>query len=651
MTANMCGISGYFRGTFHRKQDQSSVLHRMSTAISYRGPDDSGEWSHSESMIALAHRRLSILDVSAAGHQPMMSASGRYVITYNGEIYNHLELRKSFTELSWHGNSDTETILACIEYFGLEETLKKCTGMFAFALWDRELKCLTLARDRMGEKPLYFGWQGRTFMFASELKALKAHPDFKGNINLNSVSLFLQYGYINAPHSIYTAINKLLPGTFVTLNEHTAVGSLPEPRSYWSLKDIGQKSRLEKPDGTIASATDELEAHLLKAVKGQMLSDVPLGAFLSGGIDSSLVVSLMQKLSTKPIKTFAIGFNEKGYNEAHFAKKVAEHLGTDHTEFYVSENDAMSVIPKLSTIYDEPFGDSSAIPTILVSTLAKKSVSVSLSGDGGDELFCGYSRYFTGDRNWRQLNRVPLPLKNFTAVIAKFLSSYPMNQSSEFFGKLIARQEGHSVAERLKTLAGVLRYHTQEEYYRNQMCLWRDPVVIDSGEVEYKHWMFAEDCSSQPMNFFDYAMRVDMQTYLPGDILTKVDRAGMSVSLESRIPFLDHNVVEFALNLPLEYKVLDGKGKFILRKILNRYIPNELVERKKMGFGVPVDYWIRGAFKEWAEDLLSESRLKYQGLLDHKLVRERLRQHTAMEHNWKDSLWCVLMLQQWFDGK
>ena len=598
--------------------------------------------------IALGHRRLSILDLSAAGHETMISASGSSVIVFNGEIYNHLEIRKelevSESPLAWRGHSDTETLLCGFDRWGIDLTLKKTVGMFAFALWDRHERMLTLARDRVGEKPLYYGWQGNTFLFGSELKALRAHPAFRSEIDRNVLALYLRYGYITAPYSIYKNIFKLLPGTYVQVSARQSPGTLPKPKAYWSLREVVERGLANPFAGSDEDAIGELEARLMQAVSLQRVADVPIGAFLSGGIDSSTIVALMQAQSTRPVKTFTIGFHESRYNEAGHAKAVAQHLGTEHTELYVTPRDAMEVVPKLPTLYDEPFGDSSAIPTYLVSQLARQHVTVSLSGDGGDELFAGYDRYQRTQSIWSVVQRIPPVGRRLLANSINMLSVDRLNQWTKPFH---SGNDQLSPGARIKRLAQYLSAETMEQCYQIQVSQRDDAqsmILNHLSSLQTKIEPFCWLPNGQPL---DRMMYTDAMNYLPDDILVKVDRAAMGVSLETRVPMLDPRVIEFAWRLPLHMKVRQGKGKWLLREVLFKHVPKAMIERPKMGFGVPVGQWIRGPMRDWAEDLLSDQRLATDGFFDPGAIRKQWLQHSNGKENSGDSLWTVLMFQAW----
>jgi asparagine synthase (glutamine-hydrolysing) len=651
----MCGLSGVFSLDPSRVEGRRVELERMLDTIVSRGPDASGVWLDPERGIALGHRRLSIIDLSPAGAQPMQSACGRYVIAFNGEIYNHAEIRsgvESSGPIQWRGHSDTESLLAGFSTWGIAETVRRSIGMFAFAVWDRKDRKLTLGRDRLGEKPLYFGWQGRggdrVFLFGSELKALKAHPAFDGGIDRDALCLLMRHNYIPAPRSIYQGISKLSPGCLLELSQ-----GLTQPKTiqYWSPETAIHPPGVRSHVGRDATeSVDELERLLKSAVKQQMVADVPLGAFLSGGIDSSTVVALMQAQSDRPVRTFSIGFNEEGYNEAVHAKAVAAHLGTDHTELYVTAQQALDVIPKLPSLYCEPFADSSQIPTFLVSQMARRHVTVSLSGDAGDELFCGYTRYPMAARAWSRLGMVPAPARR---AIARSLTSFHpdvINAAvSPFRGLLPKRLRAANLGDRAHKIAGVIATPTFQSFYQRMVSAWTDPESVVLGGSE------PETCLSRPgsvpagLSHYQQMQLWDLLTYLPDDILAKVDRAAMGVSLETRVPFLDHRVVEYALRLPEHLKQRNGVGKWILRQVLYRHVPRELIERPKMGFGVPIDVWLRGPLRDWAESLLEESRLKREGFFNASIVRQRWSEHLSGQRNWHYHLWIVLMFQAWLD--
>lgn len=647
----MCGFSGFLSaGQWVREENAPNLLARMTNTIAHRGPDSAGYWHDSASGIALGHRRLAIVELSPAGAQPMQSACGRYVIAFNGEIYNHLDLRRDLGNLPWRGHSDTETLLAGFSAWGIRATLERCIGMFALAVWDKKVRSLSLARDRMGEKPLYYGWQGQgdgaCFLFGSDLAALRAHPAFSADINRDALALYMRHNAIGAPHSIYQGIYKLPQGTLLTVSL-----TVREPKfeTYWSLPKVAERGVVTPFDGTDAEAVDALEALLKDAVRQQMMADVPLGAFLSGGIDSSTVVALMQEQSNRPIKTFTIGFSEEGYNEALHAKAVAQHLGTDHTELYVSPLQALDVIPKLPMLYSEPFSDSSQIPTFLVSQLARQHVTVSLSGDAGDELFAGYNRYVQGHNRWNIVSRIPVAMRRLIAAMLQAISPNRWNTLLEPLQPILpSTLRMANVGEKLHKAAGVLGARTIDELYLGLVTHW-EPENLVLGATEPLTNLRGETLSLTGLDDVQRMMALDAITYLPDDILVKVDRAAMGVSLETRVPFLDHRVVEFAWQLPQHMKLRGGVGKWALRQVLYRHVPKSLIERPKMGFGVPIDSWLRGPLRDWAESLLNESRLQNDGYFNPAPIRQKWAEHLSGKRNWQYHLWDVLMFQAWLD--
>ena len=636
----MCGIVGFWGGT-----PVPLIAERMASRIEARGPDDAGVWTDSSAGLALAHRRLAILDLTPAGHQPMVSPCGRYVLVYNGEIYNHRDLRRELEReggaFDWRGHSDTETLLAALRHWGVEGALRRLNGMFAFALWDARERTLYLARDRMGEKPLYYGRSGDAFLFGSELKALVVHPEWQGEVDRNVLASYLRHNYVPAPWSIYRGIFKLPPAHFVTVRE--GGNQVGEPQCYWDLGQVADRG-VAAADGDPQALADELDTLLRDAVHRRMEADVPLGAFLSGGYDSTTVVALMQAQSERPIKTFSIGFHEKEYNEARHAKVVAEHLGTDHTELYVTPEEAMAVIPQLPNIYDEPFSDSSQIPTFLVSQLARQHVTVALSGDGGDELFCGYNRYVLGYQVWSKLRLLPRPLRG---MLAGLLNRAPGHVLDALQRKLPQRFRVSNLADRLPKLAEVLAHRDGQSFYRSLVSHAKQPEDLVLGANEPDTILNRPDRLPNLPGLREQMMYLDMLTYLPDDILTKVDRASMAVSLEARVPLLDHRVVEFAWRVPTEYKYRNGQGKWLLRQVLYRYVPRELMERPKMGFGVPIEHWLRGPLREWAEALLDECRLREEGYFDPAPIRRMWEEHISGKRRWHYYLWDVLMFQAW----
>ena len=630
----------------------------MTDALTLRGPDDHGIWADPELRIALGHRRLSILDLSPLGHQPMASPSGRFQIVFNGEIYNYRDLKSELDTFGYQfrGGSDTEVMLAAFEQWGIADALKRFTGMFAFALWDRKCRQLTLARDRAGEKPLYYGWNSRRFVVASELKAISACSGLQLEIDRSALCALMRHGYVSAPWSIYRGIFKLLPGSLLTLSaDHLAsspqsfspwpeeAGKSPRPEWYWQAPPPVTSSERDVP---YPDALDELERLLSRAVRDQMIADVPLGAFLSGGIDSSLVVALMQRESTQPVRTFSIGFHEQAFNEAHHAKEVARYLGTDHTELYVTPEETMQVIPQLPEFYDEPFADSSQIPTFLVSKLARGAVTVSLSGDGGDELFGGYSRYLRADKLRRSMETLPSMLKRPLAGALTLLQPEQIDslyQGSVILPKLL---KFRAPGRKMHRFASILQNSSLPDLYRELLSHWNPPeqALQDSQEPETLLTRMAAQPFDQAQQWMMYA---DLRTYLADDILVKVDRASMAVSLESRAPLLDYRVIEFARRLPVQFKISAGRTKIILRALLDRFVPAHLIERPKMGFAVPVGVWLRGPMRGWAEDLLEPGRLNQEGYFNPAAVQARWQDHLRGTRDWTDELWDVLMFQAW----
>lgn len=627
----MCGIVGFLQNNFFGRDISKNNLLKMANAVRLRGPDSSGYFEDPTGGVYLAHRRLAIIDRSDTGAQPMHSISGRFVVVFNGEIYNHLllrqELTKTFPVPKWRGHSDTETLLACFESFGIEETLKKSVGMFSIALWDTQERLLTLARDRMGEKPLYWGWQGHTLLFGSELKALKAHPHFVGEIDRNALALLLRHNYIAAPHSIYKGIYKLPAGHYVTI-PHAAGPNDVKPKAYWRMNDVVQTGLSMPFTGSDSQAVEALDAQLSESVGLQMLADVSLGAFLSGGVDSSTVVALMQKQSQQRVQTFAIGFDEPGYNEAEQAKAVAQHLGTDHTELYVGAQEALDVIPKLPDIYCEPFADSSQIPTYMVSHMARQHVTVALSGDGGDELFGGYNPYQFLPQVWQRLAWVPSPVR---VAIQAVLAPLPL-------------------PAKLAKLREVMAARSPEELYRLVLSHWSRPEDVVRGAHEPATVLNSPDAWPKVDSFEHWMMAMDAQTYMVDDVLTKVDRAAMANSLETRVPLLDHRVVELAWRLPLHMKIRDGQGKWILRQVLYKYVPKELIDRPKKGFSVPLALWLRGPLRDWAESLIIEKKLKDQNFFNHKMIKKMWLEHVNGSADHSTRLWGILMFQAWLEN-
>jgi asparagine synthase (glutamine-hydrolysing) len=647
----MCGFAGFLGGETLSIEESNKQLAAMTEILCHRGPDDHGTWFDTDARIWLGFRRLSIVDLSQAGHQPMASASGRYVVALNGEIYNHVHLRKQLAAAglarAWRGHSDTETLLAGFDAFGIQAMVERCIGMFAIAVWDRETYSLVLARDRMGEKPLYYGWQGvgshRVFLFGSEASALKAHPAFGAEINRDAICLLLRHSYIPAPYSIYKDIFKLEPGYLLSVS---SLQSEPKIWAYWRLEDAVRSATGKHYFGSPKEAVDELEDLLKDAVAKQMVADVPLGAFLSGGIDSSTIVALMQAQSPRPVKTFTIGFHEEGYNEAVHAKQVAQYLGTDHTELYVTYRQAMDVIPKLPTLYSEPFADSSQIPTFLVSQLARQYVTVSLSGDAGDELFAGYNRYMVTAKLWRHLAKVPTPLRMAAARAIEAVSPAQWDEIARF---IPGAKHLTGFGDKMHKGAGVLVNRSINDVYMGLVSHQTDPERWVIGGKEPPTHLTGRQPTLDGLDPVERMMALDAITYLPDDILAKLDRAAMGVSLESRVPFLDHRIVEFAWRVPLKYKLLDGQTKWLLRQVLHRYLPRSLIDRPKSGFGIPLHLWLRGALRDWAEALLDESRLRREGFFNPSPIRRIWDEHLSGSKNFAHHLWDILMFQLWFE--
>lgn len=645
----MCGLVGFWQSSGFDAHAARRLTSDMADTLVHRGPDDQGVWTDDTAGVALGHRRLSIVDLSPAGHQPMLSESGRFVIAFNGEIYNHQEIRKSLEAAGrgsgWRGHSDTETLLAAIEFWGLKKAVGQCVGMFAFALWDRKDRSLSLVRDRVGEKPLYFGWQGSgataTLLFGSELKALKMHPAFNARIDRGALALFLRHNYIPCPYTIYEGFSKVVPGSIVVFQRQSRD---PLVETYWDTLEVAAAGARNPFKGSPQDAVSALEDIMSRSIAGQMVADVPLGAFLSGGIDSSSIVALMQRQSSQPVRTFTIGFHEKGYNEAEHAKAVAAHLGTRHTELYVTPDQAMAVIPKLPHLYDEPFSDSSQIPTHLVSQLARQDVTVALSGDAGDELFGGYTRYTFAARMWGKLSRIPCVART---AAARMMTSISPGAWDRIMAILPDNELSRNAGDRIHKGADVMGSRSVAELYYKLVSHWNDPTSVVIGGREPPTALTLESGLLSGLNSVERMMALDAITYLPDDILVKVDRAAMGVSLETRVPLLDHRIIEFAWTLPIDLKLRDGKGKWVLRQVLERHLPAELFERKKMGFGIPIDSWLRGPLREWAEDLLSESRLRQDGLFETGQIRKKWEEHQSGRRNWQYHLWDLLMFQSW----
>ncbi|HRD76236.1 MAG TPA: asparagine synthase (glutamine-hydrolyzing) [Hyphomicrobiaceae bacterium] len=640
----MCGIAGLVDPSLS-PGEIARLAERMAQSILHRGPDEGQTWVEPDAGVALAFRRLAIVDLSTAGRQPMTSDSRRYVIVYNGEIYNAEEMRRALGAdvPCWRGHSDTEVLLEWIARRGIASALEKANGMFALALWDRSERRLTLARDRMGKKPLYWWRDGRRIVFGSELRALGCHPALPRGIDRSALAGYLRHGYMLHPYTIYAGVGQLPPGHVVTIGP----GGGGEPQPFWSLAEVARRGRRELFAGDDAAALEELGNRLGSAVRRRLVSDVPLGAFLSGGIDSSTIVALMQQGAAAPVRTFAIGFEEDAFNEAPHAAAVARHLGTDHTELVVTAKAALDVIPRLADIYDEPFADSSAIPTCIVSALARQHVTVALSGDGGDELFAGYDRYRDAERLMRTAGRLPLPLRRLGSSAVSRLSTASLDLMIRPLPERVRRRLS---GDRLKKL-GAIAGHSGDELYRALISIWPDPAAVlnpDLGPVAEPASALTDtalpDLIAEPISRLAYR---DARSYLPDDILTKVDRASMAVSLEARAPLLDPEVVAFAYALPERFKVRDGEAKWLLRRLAYKLVPRPLLDRPKSGFAVPIGTWLRGPLKDWADDLVSERSLRDSGLLDPAVVRTTWSEHLAGARNWSFQIWTVLMLLAW----
>lgn len=642
----MCGIAGFIQFDASLAWNELELrARRMAGALAHRGPDAEGVWVQPAIGLGLAHRRLSILDLSAAGAQPMASHSGRHTIVFNGEIYNFEELRSSLPPSNWRGHSDTEVFIEAVEAWGLNEALQRTVGMYAFALWDARDRVLTLARDRFGEKPLYYGIAGGAFLFASELKALAVWPGWQGEIDRVSLDDFTRHGVIHAPRSIYRNVRKLPAASVLSIDLANVRRALDgSPQRYWSAEVVSERVRTSSSD---AEATDELEVLLKRSVAGQMVADVPVGAFLSGGVDSSLTAALMQAHSTRAVRTFSIGFHETGYNEAEYARAVASHLGTEHTELYVTPNEARAVIPALPTMFDEPFADSSQIPTHLVARLARRHVTVSLSGDGGDELFGGYNRYLWTDRHWATMSAIPLTVRKLAAGAIRLLS--PARWDS-FWRLLPTRAQLAQPGDKMYKLADLAEVASSWQAYSWLISQHREDESLVLGVQAVPMAGMHALWQREDRAVVDNMMLADALGYLPDDIMAKVDRATMAVGLEARAPFLDHRVAEFAMRLPMKQKIRSGSGKWLLRELLHRHVPRNLIERPKMGFAVPIDSWVRGPLRPWADALLDPVRLRREGFFRVDVIERAWKEHLSGQRNWQHFLWNILMFEAWLDA-
>ncbi len=638
----MCGIAGIWDQRAKTGPDALGyAAQRMADAMLHRGPDAGDIWCDAEAGLALSHRRLSIIDLSPAGAQPMVSSCGRFVISFNGEVFNFAELRPELEAAGrrFRGHSDTEVIVEGCAQWGVEATVKRLIGMFAVALWDRQTRTLHLVRDRLGIKPLYWAQLGDTLIFGSELKALRTHANWTPELDRDAAAAFLRFQYIPGPGTIYRGVQKQPPGTIIALR----AGAAPKITPYWSLEDVAREGQANRFSGSEDEAVDALDALLGDAVKRRMIADVPLGAFLSGGIDSSTVVALMQANNARKVRTFTIGFHEKGYNEAEHAKAVAAHLGTDHTELYISPEHATSVIPLLPDMYDEPFSDASQIPTFLVSEMTRKHVTVALSGDGGDELFGGYNKYFQMGRLLRTLDHLPVGLRRMAAAS---LRGVPRGAWAAIAQAIPESRRPAQLDDKMMKLAGVMEGGS-DNFYQLVVTHWPHSETMVAGAARPLNIVDDRAATAMIANPVERMQYLDTMTYLPEDILTKVDRASMAVSLEARVPLLDHRVVAFSWSLPPQWKARPGGGKYLLRRVLDRYVPRHLIERPKMGFAVPIDSWLRGPLRDWAEDLLDETRLKREGVLEAAPIREKWAEHLSGKRNWQYMLWDVLMFQAW----
>ena len=653
----MCGIAGFINKSKIEAAELTAIASSMARKLTHRGPNGSGVWADAELGIGLAHQRLAIIDLSPAGNQPMTSKCGRFVLVFNGEIYNHQKIRQELKQVPtstphlFEGHSDTETILAAISQWGLEFALNKCVGMFALALWDKREHSLHLARDRVGEKPLYYGLYNGNLLFGSELKAITSYPGFNAEINRNALAQYLQYNFIPAPNSIYQGIYKLPPGSHLKVTKNQISQQiLPEPLTYWSLSQVASKAQKNPFRGGEDLAVLELERLLSESISDQIIADVPLGAFLSGGIDSSTVVALMQSLSDKPVKSFTIGFAESNYDESKHAQQVAKHIGTDHTELFVSPDQALDVIPKLPTLYDEPFADVSQIPTFLVSTLASKDVTVCLSGDGGDELFGGYNRHINGSSLWRKVNRIPHNIRNVASQTIKKVPQKTWESAFRTTKRMIPKAYQYNmVGEKMHKIGHLLSAESGDQIYNLLLSKWHESERI-LADTTHLNTAISNTCPSEIRNLEQRMMFMDTAMYLPDDILVKIDRAAMGASLETRVPMLDHRLIEFAWTLPIEMNIRGSQGKRLLRKLLYRHVPAPLIERPKAGFSVPIDDWLRGPLRDWAEDLLDHKKISSEGYFCPEVLRRKWDQHTSGKYNWGQQLWSITTFQAWLQA-
>ena len=637
----MCGIAGVLNPAAGSRDELARRALAMADCLAHRGPDDHGLWSDADAGLVLTHRRLSIVDLSPAGHQPMVSADGRFVIIFNGEIYNFQELRPELEArgIKFRGHSDTEVMLEAFAAYGIAPTVKRLIGMFTIAVWDRRERTLTLIRDRLGIKPLYWAKFDRLFLFGSELKSLRAYPGWTPRLNRPAIAAFMRHNYIPAPHTVYEDVHKLEPGCILTL----PWGGEPRIERFWDARAVALSGMSQPLDGSDGELTDQLETLLTDAVRRRMVADVPVGAFLSGGIDSSTVVALMKAAKAGPVRSYSIGFDIDEFNEARHAAEVARHLGTEHTELTVTSKEALDVIPRLPDMYDEPFADSSQIPTFLVSAMTRRHVTVALSGDGGDELFAGYTRYAFAERLWRSLSLLPRPARK---ALAGGLTAISPDRWSRLLSVLPQGALPGQIGDKLHKLAATLRVEDADALYRRIVTHW-EPADIMPGTTEPRGLLWDASVDKDFADLLQRMQFLDLVTYLPDDILTKVDRASMAVGLEARVPLIDHRVVEFAWRLPRHAKIRGGASKWLLRQVLYRHVPANLVERPKMGFGIPLGEWLRGPLRDWAEALLSEHRLRDGGLFDVGLIRRTWAEHLSGQRNWQYRLWNVLVFEAW----